>query len=217
MRAVTLATRALPLVLLLVVAVRADAAELVVRDGIGELELPPTHYRYQLSTGGGSASGSDGFRTDTALLVGLRWSVARPGDAVGLVGGVALASEGAAGGNTTLADFGARAELGAGYAVTDAWLLTLTGTATIGEGRFHAGATNGAPAITEHGPYHGFAAILGARWLATRAVGCSAETGYWADRHQLAGDAAQLRLERSGGFVGVGVVWRFSSAPEHLP
>jgi hypothetical protein len=197
-------------------AARGASAELVVRDLDVELILPPTSYRWQLSTPGGSASGHDGFSSATELAVGARWSLARPGDSVGLVAGAAIAGEGAAASGTELADYSGRLQAGMGWAPADAWLVTATGGCWIGEGSFRTDATPGAPGVNLKGYHHGFDARLDCAWRASRSVAVEALGGFWWDRHRLTGGGNSLLLTRSGPFLGIGLVWRLSSAPEHL-
>jgi hypothetical protein len=194
----------------------AEGAELVVRDLAAGVELPPTHYTFKLDTPGGDQSGSDGFSTGSALTLGGRYSVSRPGDAFGLVAGLDLELAGYTDSYSNLLDVGGRASLGVGYALTDNWVLTLSGGYGYGVGKYRANASNGAPQIDASGPYHGEDVRLDVQYHLNRTIGLTAGVGYWRDVHQLSGSQSTLQLQRSGLVIGIGVTWRFISAPVRL-
>jgi hypothetical protein len=193
-----------------------QGAELVIRDLQADIELPPTKYSFQLNTPGGNRTGNDGFSSGSALTLGGRYSVSRPGDAFGLVAGVDLELAGYTDSYSDLLDVGGRASLGAGYAVSDDWVLTLSAGYALGEGKYSANASNGAPQVDVHGPYHGEDVRLDVLYHVTRSIGVTAGGGYWRDVHKLSGSGSSLQLQRSGLVVGIGVTWRFFSAPVRL-
>jgi len=194
----------------------AGAAELVIRDLQADVLLPPTAYTFTLDTPGGDQTGSDGFSSGSALCLGGRYSLSRSGDAVGLVGGADLEAAGYTSSDTNLFDLGGRLSLGVGWAITDTWVVTLMGGYALGQGRFTADASNGAPQLTVRGPYHGEDLRLDLQYHVSRAFALDLGGGYWRDTHRLSGDASTLELQRSGGFVGIGFIWRLQSSPVRL-
>jgi len=194
----------------------AGAAELVIRDLQADVLLPPTKYSFTLDTPGGDQTGSDGFSSGSALCLGGRYSLSRSGDAVGLVGGADVEAAGYTSSDTNLLDVGGRLSLGVGWAITDTWVATLMGGYALGQGRFTADANNGAPELNVRGPYHGENLRLDVQYHVSRDVAVDVGVGYWRDTHRLSGDSSTLELERSGGFIGVGFIWRLQSSPVRL-
>jgi hypothetical protein len=191
-------------------------AELTLRDLQAQLILPPSRYSFQLDTPAGSRSGEDGYSTGTALALGGIYSLSRAGDAFGLVGEADLVAAGYRGQDSHASTFGGRVAIGVGYAITDNWIAVTDFGYSYGISRFDAGASNGAPAVLASGTYAGEDLQVSVRYHLTREFAVEGLVGYQWDAHRLSGSGVDLHLDQNGAYAGIGVSWRFSSAPERI-
>ena len=145
--------------------------------------------------------------------------MARPGDSFGAAGATPRSWAKALPPSPHRAglDYSGRLQAGLGWAPADAWLVTATGGSWIGRGSLRTDATPGAPGVNVTGYHHGFDARIDCARRAARSGAREALGGaWWGPALRLTGGGVNLQLTRTGPFFGIGLVWRLSSAPEHL-
>lgn len=209
---------AVRLVILAAVASTLSAAELVVRDLDAGILARPTAFSYTITTPSIERSDNDAWSGGSGFVGGYRHSLSRPGDSYGLVVGL----EGAADGylynqEGTFGTFTGRPSLGAGWAPFDGWTF-------IGEAGYSAGvatldlpATKAAPAFTAQGSGSGYDLRASAWWSATGQLQVGVLAGWQTMTWKVSGDnSTDMTFTQSGMCYGLGIAWRFSSAPTRL-
>ncbi len=194
-------------------------AELVVRDlDINAVALP-TSFSYTLTGSGSSGSGNDAFASGTGLGVGGRWSLARPGDALGLVLGLDAMLEDWTYGSSADALFAAdlRASAGLGWAITPRWTAIAELGAGYGFSHLNLPASAIAPAFSASGNHLAYDLRADLRWQFAHGLVLVVEGGWLHSAHSFSnGGISDLKLTQSGLYAGIGFSWRFSDAPERL-
>lgn len=205
------------LVILICVVAILPAAELIVRDLRLGAETRPSDFHYDYSSPLASGSGNDGFDTGLGIEGGGRWSFTRPGDSVGVVLGADLALDGQTYKSSDgLATVWARVSAGVGWAPADRWTLILEGGAMYGLSTIRLPATAATPAFDADGTATGYDARFVADYLLSRRVGIGLVAGWLVANHDLKKDDSHLKLDQSGWFGGLEIIWRFSDAPTRL-
>jgi len=202
----------------LVVFPTLPAAELVMRDLQADMLVLPTNFDFTLDTPNFTRSGSDSFDAGTALELGGRYSFSRVGDPFGLVVGLDATTQAYSyDSEDFLFAYGARASLGAGYALTDSWALTTEFGAAFGWTDLSLPESGSNQGFSADGDYRAFDLRLAAHYTISRRMLISLQVGYLSQTHDLTTDQGDdLELEVAGVFVGVGMTWRFSNAPERV-
>ena len=195
----------------------ATAAELVVRDLNVSLSVLPTAFSYTLTSPTVSSSGEDAFVSGTELTCGTRVALARPGDALGLVVGADLISDTWTYGTSGYLFAGAlRASAGLGWAISDNWMLLVEPGLRYGLSTFSSPESATSAAYKATGTCSGFDGRISVLWQLSKDFLLEAHGGYMALSHSATGDDIDLTIEQSGLYVGVGVVWRWSTAPTRI-
>ena len=192
----------------------AGAAELVMRDiGVG-LELPPAGFTYDLSSSGGDRSGSDSFSSPFGIDLHGRYSLARTGDAVGVVLGAGLAGERASyttGG--TWAAYSVRGTAGGGWAATDR--LTLLAEALVGVGiaSLDLDSTSTFSAVSVKGPALTIGVQASAHFALSESLVLAGGVGWRRTDAPMTGGGTDAHLVLSGVGAFLALDWRLSDRP----
>lgn len=195
----------------------AVAAELVVKDVGVSLSVLPTAFDYELKSETLARSGSDAFVSGTSLALTGRYGLARPGDSLGLVVGSELyADTWTYDGGGTLASLGLRVSAGLGWAITDDLTLLVEPGLRYGASTLDVPGSATSGELSGSGPSSGLDARLSALWQLRPGLLLSAHGGWLTQNHQLEADDIKLDLDQSGLVVGVGVSWRWSTAPPRI-
>ena len=204
--------------LLLVPFAGLSAAELVMRDLHAGASALPNAFAFTITTPNFTRSGKDSFDAGTALELGGRYSFSRVGDPFGLVIGIDANTQAYSyDSQDFMVAYGVRGLVGAGYAFSDDWTLTAEFGVSYGKTNLSLPASGSAPAFSADGTYHGFDLRVVGMYTITKRMLVSLQLGYQAMSHDLTsnqGDAVTLDIK--GPYVGVGMTWRFSNAPERV-
>lgn len=193
------------------------SAELVVRDLRVAVGTRPADFDFDLTTSIARRSGSDAFDGGATVEGGLRWSLARPGDSLGLVVGADLAADAQSyGDGDGLATLWAKATIGLGWAATDRLTLLGEGLAGYGRSRLRLPATAAAEAFDAAGPAVAYEARLTGLWQVTRGFNAGLTAGWLVASHELDGDDSRLTLDQSGWYAALVFSWRLSDVPPRL-
>lgn len=194
------------------------AAELVVRDLQAGVLVLPTAFDFTLDTPAFSRTGEDRFDAGTAIELGGRYSISRVGDPFGLVVGFDATTQAYSyESEDFLLAFGGRASLGAGYAFSDTWAVGGELGAALGWTELSLPARGANSGFDADGGYVAFDGRLAVHYTITRRLLVSLQGGYVAQTHELTTDGGDdLELEITGAFIGVGVAWRLSTAPQRV-
>lgn len=205
----------LPALLLAIVVL--PAAELAVRDFRLGVATRPSDFHYSYSSPLSSGSGNDAFDTGLSIDGGGRWSFARPGDSVGVVLGAGLALDGQSyKGGDGLATTWGRVSAGVGWAPQDKWTLIGELGAMYGLSSIKLPSTAAAPAFKADGTATGYDARLVADYLLNRRTAVGFYAGWLVANHDLKDGSNKLKIDQSGWFAGLEMVWRFNDAPTRL-
>jgi hypothetical protein len=188
-------------------------AELVVRDAQVIALVEPGRYDYSLTSGATSSNGQDGFTTAGALEIGGRYSLARPGDAFGLVSGIDLGLRNAKSESSELRSLMAHGSVGLGWAITDRWLITLEGGAGIGYSDFSTNGTVNYPAFSDRGDFLMLDGRLTAGYLLSDHWRVLGVLGYGQTTNEFHQDRIDLTLTQTGLSIGMGISYVFSRTP----
>ena len=194
------------------------AAELVMRDLQADATVRPTAFDFTLDTPTFTRTGSDSFDAGTGLELGGRYSLSRVGDAFGLVIGLDAATEAYSyDSQDFMVTYGGRGSLGLGYALNDDWTLTGEIGLSYGRTKLSLPATSTAPSFDAHGSYRGGDVRLTCLYTILRRMLISGDVGYLSVTHDLTTNLNdKLTLKQRGLYVGIGMTWRFSNAPERV-
>ena len=193
------------------------AAELVVRDLNLSLSVLPTAFDYTLTSPTVSRSGSDAFASGTELAFGGRYALARPGDALGLVVGAEVFSDTwTYGSSGYLFAGGLRVSAGLGWAITDNWTLLAEPGVRYGVSSFSSPSSATGPAYTASGSFSGYDGRVAVLWQVANGLLIDAHGGWLSASHDQSGDNIKQTIDQSGLYVGLGVVWRWSTAPTRI-
>jgi hypothetical protein len=196
----------------------AEGAEFVMRDMQADASVLPTAFDYTLTSPSANRTGSDHFDAGTGLELGGRYSIGRVGDPFGLVLGLDVSE-------TTysydsqnfLFAYGVRGSIGAGWAFNDAFALTGEVGALVGRSRISLPSTSASPSLSASGSYHSYDIRVEGIYTITRRMLISCDLGYLSQTHDLTtGQGDSLTLVVKGIYVGIGMTWRFSNAPERV-
>jgi hypothetical protein len=197
--------------------VAASAAELVVRDLEVSLSVLPTSFSYTVTSPTVSGSGDDGFSSGTELSVGGRYSLARPGDAIGLVLGADLLSDTwTYDGDGYLFATGLRASAGLGWAVSDDWTVLVEPGFRYGVNAIDLPATASSAGFSASGSFSGYDVRTAALWQVSKGFLIEAHAGWLSLSHSISGDDIDQTIDQNGLYVGIGVAWRWSTAPTRI-
>lgn len=202
---------------LLALAAGSAAAELAVRDLRVSVETRPTDFDYEYTAPLVSRSGTDGFDAGLGLSIGGRWSLSRPGSALGLVvgGDVSLDAQRYQGADG-LATTWARLATGIGWSPSDRWTLLAEGGFLYGRSSISLPGTAAAPVFNASGDSTGYDVRLSGMRQIDRRLALSGTVGWLSMTHDLSEGDNTLRLNQAGWFAGIGLVWRFTDAPARL-
>jgi hypothetical protein len=196
----------------------ANAAEFVMRDLEANASILPTAFDFTLTAPSATRNGSDHFDAGTGLELGGRYSIGRVGDSFGLILGLdASETTYSYDSQNFLFAYGVRGSLGAGWAINDAFTLTGEVGALYGKSKLSLPSTNAEPAFSADGHYTSYDVRLNGIYTITRRMLISVDAGYLSQSHRLTtnlGDS--LTLDVKGVFVGIGMTWRFSNAPQRV-
>jgi hypothetical protein len=203
-----------PSLILLAGATVMPAAELVMRDiGVG-LVLPPTNFSYDLTSSAGDRAGSDAFESAYGMELHGRYSLARPGDALGMVLGVAVAS-----GRATYAGGGSWSEytacglLGSGWAVTDRLILLGEAKLGLGVGKLNLAGSDSMVAVSAAGPLVIGGVQASGHFSLSDSVVIGLGAGWQQTIASLSGDGVDATLKISGVTAFLSLDWRLSDRP----
>lgn len=192
----------------------AAAAELVVRDLDVSLSVLPAGFSYTLETPTLNLSGDDAFDSGTELSVGGRYALARPGDALGLVLGADLFTDAwTYGGSGNLFSTGLHASAGLGWAIIDDWTLLAEAGYRYGLSSLDLPASATSGSFSGTGSCSGYDARAALRWQVSPGMLVQLHAGWLSLSHQVSEDVIDVTLDQTGLFVGLGVCWRWSTAP----
>lgn len=193
------------------------AAELVVRDLQLSLSVLPSGFSYALTSPTVSGAGDDSFASGTELSFGGRYALARPGDSLGLVLGGDLITDAwtYAGGGSLVAN-GLRASAGLGWAMSDGWTLLLEPGIRYGMSTFDLPASAIAPDYSATGSFSGYDARVTALWRMSDGLLLEGHGGWLSVQHSATSGDIEQTIDQSGLYVGIGMVWRWSSAPPRI-
>jgi hypothetical protein len=194
------------------------AAELVMRDLQANMLVLPTAFDFTLDTDNFSRTGSDSFDAGTALELGGRYSFSRVGDPFGLVVGLDATTQAYSyDSEDFLFAYGVRACLGGGYAFTDSWSFTAETGVAFGWTDLSLPDSSTSEGFSADGDYLAFDLRLAAHYTISRRMLISFQAGYLSQTHDLqTDDGDDLELEITGAYIGIGMTWRFSNAPERV-
>lgn len=195
----------------------AATAELVVKDVGVSLSVLPTAFDYELETGTITRSGSDAFLSGTGLALTGSYGLARPGDAFGLVvGGELSADTWTYDGGGALATLAARVSAALGWAITDDVTLLAGPGVRYGVSTFDVPGTATSGDFAGSGTVSGFDARLAVLWQLRPGLLLTAHGGWLTQTHTLSDGDIDLSLDQSGLVVGIGLAWRWSTAPPRI-
>jgi len=193
------------------------AAELVVRDLELSLSALPAGFTYTLTSPTVEVSGEDAFASGTELSLGGRWALARPGDAFGLVLGADLFTDTCTFDSSGyLVSTGLRATIGLGWAIADDWTLLAEPGIRYGLSALDLPATSSSLAYSASGSVTGYDARVAILWQISEGFLVQGHAGWMSLSHEISGDDIDVTLDQSGLYVGLGVVWRWSTAPPRI-
>lgn len=193
------------------------AAELVVRDLALSLSVLPTGFSYTVTSPTVTGSGNDAFTSGTELSFGGRYALSRPGDSLGLVVGADVISDTwTYGSSGHLFANGLRASAGLGWAVSDACTVLLEPGIRYGFSTVDIPSSSYAPDYSATGTFTGYDARLSALWQVANGLLLEGHGGWLSVQHKTSGTDVDETLDISGLYVGVGVVWRWSTAPTRI-
>jgi hypothetical protein len=200
--------------LLLAATTCMPAAELVMRDvGVG-LVMPPTDFTYDLTSSAGDRTGSDAFDSAYGLEIHGRYSLARPGDALGVVLGAAVASERATyAGGGSWSEFSACGLLGSGWAVTDRLILLGEAKLGLGVGKLTLAGNESMEAVTAAGPLVIGGVQASGHYSLSDSVVVGLGLGWQQTLASLSGDGVDATLKISGVTAFLSLDWRLSDRP----
>lgn len=203
--------------LCLLVLVAASAQEVVVRDLRLGLASRPVGFDYTESSPTATRSGSDAFDAGIGIEAGMRWSVIRSGDRVGLLLGGDVRLDGYSyGGDSEMSGQGLRLCLGAAAAIDDRWTTALELGWIRGRSQLSIAGNSSLPPLDADGTASGWDIRLTAERMLNRRVGLGAMLGWGTVTHELTADSTSLDLDQSGWFLGFEVRWRFHDRPPLL-
>lgn len=193
------------------------SAELVVRDLQLSLTVLPAGFSYTVTSPTVSGSGDDAFTSGTELSFGGRYALARPGDSLGLVLGADLISDAWTYGTSgSLVATGLRASAGLGWAMSDDWTLLVEPGIRYGINAFDLPSSSFAPDYSATGTFSGYDARVTALWQISKGFLIEGHGGWMSVQHTSSSDEIEQTIDQSGLVVGIGVVWRWSSAPPRI-
>lgn len=195
------------------VPVSAVAVEQRIADVRVVADARPTAFDFTWDDALGTHRGTDSFTRAGDIGLGGRWAWGAAGQSNLLIAGLDLLWVDEA--SDTLRRRGplARGELGWGIGIADSWVLTaLPG---LGVGRAEVDIAQGA-GITVTGMVLEPSLRGGLRWNVDRRVALGLEAGWLWGHDHLAGDGAQLDIDRSGGWVGLSLAWQLDLRPRRL-
>lgn len=204
--------------MLLVSFAALPAAELVMRDLQADATVLPTAFDFTLTTPTLTRTGKDSFDAGTGLELGGRYSFARVGDPFGLVIGLDATTEAYSyDSQDFMITYGLRGSLGVGYAFSDDWTLTADLGVSYGQTTLSLPASGVAPAFSADGTYRGFDLRVVGLYTISKRMLISMQVGYLSMSHSLTtSQSDDLTLNIKGPYVGIGMTWRFSNAPERV-
>lgn len=195
----------------------APAAELVVKDLGFSIAALPTAFDYELESPTLSRSGSDSFASGTELALGGRYGFARPGDALGLVVGADLLTDTwTYDGDGVLGSVGVRLCAGLGWAITDDWTLLAEPGMRYGASTIDLPGSASSEDFAGSGTSSGFDAKITVLWQLRPGLLLTAHGGWMSVTHELSDDDIDLSLDQTGLVVGLGMAWRWSTAPPRI-
>ncbi len=194
----------------------APGAELVVREAQSLVLAQPAGFAYRLDSPTYAGDGKDGFATALAIEAGGRLSLTRPGDTVGVVLGLDAALQQASGGPGSLRSVLTLASAGAGWAISDKWVLLGEGRAGLGVSSIALDATTYAPAFSATGQARAFDLRLMAGYAITDRWRLLAILGYGRVESGYSHQGVDLTVRQAGISAGIGVAYSFSRDPVSL-
>ncbi len=198
-------------------ALALPAAELVVRDLDVSLSVLPTAFSYTVTSPTVSDAGNDAFTSGTELSFGGRYALTRPGDALGLVvGGALIADTWTYGSSGQLFANGLRVSAGLGWAISDNWTLLAEPGFRYGVSTFNSSASATATDYTATGTFSGYDARVSALWQVSNGLLVEGHGGWLSMQHSVTSDGTDQTIDQSGLYLGIGVVWRWSTAPTRI-
>jgi hypothetical protein len=192
------------------------AAELVVRDLVVGIGLPPANYDFTLTDSNGTRTGSDAFDRVGAVNIGYFRSFAGAGDRSGLVLGARWVVEsGEFAGGGVYSGWGPDLLAGWGVALTDR--LALVPCVLVAARRNAIGLeANGAiPTLTAAGFGYAYGGQLGLSYAIADRVVVTLEGGWRTGKSSMSGDR-DVDLDNSGFTAALSFGWRFASTPQPL-
>lgn len=204
-------------VLILASATAAQAAELVVKDLGFSIAALPSAFDYRIESPTLSRSGSDAFDSGTELALGGRYSFARPGDSIGLVlGADILTDTWTYGSDGVLGSASVRVSAGLGWAITDDWSLVVEPGARYGMTTLDLPGTSSRGDVSGSGSCSGYDAKLLVLWQLRPGLLVSAQAGWLDLSHEVSDGDIDLTLDQGGLMLGIGLAWRWSTAPPRI-
>lgn len=205
-------------VCLLSLAKRISAAELTVRDLQADVAVLPANFSYRVTSPTVDVSGDDHFVSGTGLMFGARRSLARPGDAIGVIIGADIVSQTwTYSGGGWMWGVGGRLSTGLGWALTDTWTVVLEPGFSFGLDRLSLPVTSAGPGLYASGHWTGWDTRMSAGWQMSEQCVIRGIIGWMTttfDQKEVGGVSS--RLTPSGLLIGIGVSWQISHSPETL-
>ena len=193
------------------------AVELAVRDIDLGLVSWPRSFDWKLSSEVVDDSGRDAFAGAGGLRVGMRWSLSRPGSAVGLMASgdvmmLTMQYQGSEGLNAIAGRIG----LGGAWAVRDSVTLSAEVGAGYGLGTMRFPASVASTASSVDGTMLLYDAQARVTWHLARQWSINASVGWVVASHSLSGSGTSIDLDQDGLMFGLGIGWRYSDLPPLL-
>jgi hypothetical protein len=192
------------------------AVELVERDAVVRLEIPPGGYEYAVdgANGGFTGTGSYGSRFVLAGLV--RRSFADPGDRTGLTGVIGPAVGWAAlpAGSRTWAEL--RGSLGLGVQLDPAWTMSLDAQVAVGADRLQLDGDATVGSYSGYGAHVAGGPELRVAWSPMGTWRISASAGWRMERALTDDGATRITVRGSGPVFAIAWELPLSQAPGAL-
>lgn len=194
------------------------AVEPTVRDLTVDVEILPAEFEFDLSSSEVSVSTDDSFDQALGFAIGGRYGLGWPGSPHTFVGGL----QGIIGlyeydpSSASYTNYGLRATLGYGYAISDRWTVLGELLAEFGIAEFEFGSSDAVDGTTLDGDYQRYGLQTRVAFEITDSWLTNAHLGYMFGSAELEGDGRTLDMDQSGFLLGIGCSYRFGGAPERL-
>lgn len=179
------------------------------------LESRPADFTFTWRDPRSGGSGADAFDTALATGAGLRWGFGGAGRPLQLLTGIAALVVDESQRDLDRSGVLLRSETGWCYGLDDRWLLSLGTELAFGHStaRLQTGA---GPSLELAGTGWEAGTRMGMRFSLDRRWSVGLEAGWIIARDRLAGDGAELDMQRSGMVTALAIAWTIAPQPRAL-